>query len=87
MDEKPDQRFPWSILLLVTGVSLLAFSFMMSMLDGGHIAIFLKLGPLFIGLSIIAFLNNWLSKKFFKRKSDSETSGRNQKSEDYLSLQ
>jgi len=84
MDEKPDQRFPWSILLFVTGISLLAFSFLMSMLDGGHIAIFLKLGPLFIGLSIIAFLNTWLSKKFIKRPQSED---RRQKSEDYLSVQ
>ena len=64
MDEKPDQRFPWSMLLLVTGFCLLAFSFLMSFLDGGHIAIFLKLGPFLIGLSVLAFLNNWLSKRF-----------------------
>lgn len=88
MDEKPDQRFPWSILFFVSGLCLLAFSFMMSLLDGGHIAIFLKLGPLLIGLSVIALLNKWLSKKLIKKgKPNSETSGRIPKSEDYLSVQ
>jgi hypothetical protein len=69
MDEKQDQRFPWSILLLVTGICLLAFSYLMAFLDGGHIAIFLKLGPFLIGLSAIAFLNNWLSKKFINHRT------------------
>ena len=68
MDEKPDQRFPWSILFLITGICLLAFSYLMSILDGKPIGVFLKLGPVFIIFSIIAFLNSWLSKKFIPKK-------------------
>jgi hypothetical protein len=68
MDEKPDTGFPWSILFFVTGICLLAFSTLMSFLDGGHISIFIKLGFLLIGLGVIAFLNVWVGKKFITNK-------------------
>lgn len=68
MDEKPDKGFPWSILFFVTGICLLAFSTLISLLDGGHVPIFIKLGFSLIGLGVAAFLNVWVGKKFITNK-------------------
>jgi hypothetical protein len=69
MDEKEPKESGWTSFFLVTGICLLAFSALMRLLDGVPIRVFVFIGLGAIGLGVISFLNEWITKKFMTPKS------------------
>jgi hypothetical protein len=59
-EEKEITEFSWPSFLIVTGCSLLFFSFVLKFLDGSHLPIFLYAGGVILVLGLIARI---ISKK------------------------
>lgn len=74
MEEKELSGFSWTNLFMVTGLSFLGFSGLLKLLDGSHIELFFRIGLLSTALGVIAYLNVWLSPKFYNKNKTSSNS-------------
>lgn len=72
MEENESNEFSWNTFFFVTGISFLAFSGLLKLLDGNHVGLFLRTGLSAIFLGVLSLMNQWLSKKFLAGKSPSK---------------
>ncbi len=70
MEEKELNEFSWSTLFLVTGVSLILFSFILKLLDGSHSRLMLLCGSVSLGLFALACVFSILRKPDLPRKNN-----------------
>ena len=78
MEEKELSEFSWTNLFIVTGLSFLGFSWLLKLLDESHIQLFFRIGLLSTALGVIAYLNAWLSPKFYNKGETSLSSSQQQ---------
>lgn len=72
MEDREMNEFSWTTLFFVTGISFLAFSGLIKLLDGNHVGLFFRTGLSVIFFGGLSLLNQWLSKKFLAGKSQSK---------------
>lgn len=72
MEENEINDFSWTTLFFVTGISFLAFSGLLKLLDSNHVGFFFRTGLSATFFGVLSLLNQWLSKKFLAGKSRSE---------------
>lgn len=63
MEERENNEFSWTALFLVTGISFIAFSIILKLLDGSHVSLFQKIGLGMVALGALAFLNKTTGRK------------------------
>ena len=69
MEDRDQNKFSWTALFFVTGISFWGFTFILKVLDATHVVLFMRVGLSFIVLGILAYLNKSLGKKPIKSKS------------------
>ena len=69
--DKNEMKFPWSLMFFVTGISLIAFSFAIKLLEGNHSKIMLKAGAAALCAGVLSSLitRERIAKKISKLRS------------------
>lgn len=72
MEEQELKEFSWTNLFIVTGMCFLGFSWLLKLLDESHVQLFFRIGLLFTALGVLAYLNVWLSPKFYNKSNTTQ---------------
>jgi len=70
--DKNEMKFPWSLLFFVTGISLIAFSFAIKLLEGNHSKIMLKAGAAALCAGVLSSVIKMLSSYLYNKRKNSK---------------